>query len=78
MGVMKTVVISEFKAKCIALLKEMNRSGEPLTVTLRGKPLALIEPAKSGERVLGAQKDETQVHGDIVHFSFEKEWDDAG
>ena len=34
----KTVGITEFKAKCIALLNEMERSGEPLTITRRGKP----------------------------------------
>jgi len=72
---MKTVVISEFKAKCIALLKEINRSGEPLTVTLRGKPLARIEPAGTGDRMFGTQKNETEVLGDMVHFSFEKDWE---
>ncbi|KQT31245.1 hypothetical protein ASG29_14855 [Sphingomonas sp. Leaf412] len=34
----KMVGITEFKAKCIALLNEMERSGEPLTITRRGKP----------------------------------------
>ena len=50
---MKTIVISEFKAKCIALLKEINRSGEPLTVTLHGKPIATMGPAATGTRTLG-------------------------
>lgn len=72
---MKTMVVSEFKAKCIASLKEINRSGEPLTVTLRGKPLATIAPATTGERTLGAQKSETKVKGDIVHFDFADEWE---
>ena len=72
---MKTIVISEFKAKCIALLKEINRSGEPLTVTLRGKPLATIEPVATGERTLGTQKSETKVNGDIVAFNFSDEWE---
>lgn len=34
----KMVGITEFKAKCLALLDEMERSGEPLTITRRGKP----------------------------------------
>jgi prevent-host-death family protein len=34
----KMVPATEFKAKCLALIDEMERSGEPLTVTRRGKP----------------------------------------
>ncbi|MBA3353018.1 MAG: type II toxin-antitoxin system Phd/YefM family antitoxin, partial [Blastocatellia bacterium] len=53
---MKTVLISDFKAKCIAMLKQVQKSGEPLTVTLRGRPIARVEPVvqhKSGKRPLG-------------------------
>lgn len=38
------MIISDFKAKCIAALKEVNTSGEPVTVTLRGKPVAVVSP----------------------------------
>ena len=34
----KMVSATEFKAKSLALIDEMQRSGEPLTVTRRGKP----------------------------------------
>ena len=72
---MKRIVISEFKAKCIALLKEINRSGEPLTVTLRGKPIATIGPAATRTRNLGTQKDQTKTKGDIVQFDFSDDWE---
>ena len=72
---MKTVVVSEFKAKCIALLKEMNLSGEPLLITLRGKPLARIEPALADQRLLGAQKDSTISKVDLVHCDFSEDWE---
>jgi antitoxin (DNA-binding transcriptional repressor) of toxin-antitoxin stability system len=71
----KSVIISEFKARCIGILKEINRSGESLTVTLRGNPLAVIEPARSGHRMLGAQQEETRVCGDIVQTDFDQEWE---
>ena len=45
---MKTVIISEFKAKCIAILREAQRTREPVVVTRRGKPLARIEPIYRG------------------------------
>ena len=41
---MKTMIISDFKAKCIAVLKEIERSGEPVVVTLRGRAVARVEP----------------------------------
>ncbi|MGJ3628603.1 type II toxin-antitoxin system Phd/YefM family antitoxin [Sphingomonas sp. MMS24-JH45] len=44
----KMVGITEFKAKCLALLDEMARSGEPLTITRRGRP-SLTLSAKTTE-----------------------------
>jgi len=52
---MKTVLISEFKAKCIKMLKEVQKNGKPLLVTLRSKLIARVEPvAKGKKRQLGA------------------------
>ena len=39
---MKSVAISTFKAQCLTLLEDVARSGEPLLVTKRGKPLARV------------------------------------
>lgn len=39
---MKAVAISTFKARCLALLEDVARTGEPLLVTKRGKPLARV------------------------------------
>src|SRR2546421_11482885 len=76
-GIVKTVLISEVKAKCIQMLKEVQKNGKPLTVTLRGKPLVRIEPAtEEPKRVrLGALKGWGQIKGDIVHGDFEKDWE---
>lgn len=41
---MKTVSATEFKAKCLAILDEVNRTGEPVTVLKRGKPVAQLLP----------------------------------
>jgi prevent-host-death family protein len=42
---MKSVAISTFKAQCLALLDEVARTGRPLLVTRRGKPLARLTAA---------------------------------
>ena len=38
----RTVTATEFKAKCLALLDEVNESGETLTITKRGKAVATV------------------------------------
>jgi antitoxin (DNA-binding transcriptional repressor) of toxin-antitoxin stability system len=45
----KMVGITEFKAKCLALLDEMERSGEPLTITRRGKPSLTLSAKTAAE-----------------------------
>ena len=36
---MTTVQASEFKAKCLALMDQVARTGEPIVVTKNGKPI---------------------------------------
>lgn len=68
----KMVSATEFKAKSLALIDEMQRSGEPLTVTRRGKPSVKLvaeraeKPRRKIEDILGCLKDVTTIHGDIV------------
>ena len=42
---MKSVAVSEFKSHCLSLLEDVARTGEPILVTKRGKPLARITPS---------------------------------
>jgi antitoxin (DNA-binding transcriptional repressor) of toxin-antitoxin stability system len=73
----RTIGISEFKAKCIALLKESQRSGEALIVTLHGQPLVRVEPLPSGARPrrLGALRGSMTIHGDLVDSGFADDWE---
>lgn len=41
---MEEVAISEFKAKCLALLERVRKTRKPLRITRRGKPVAEIVP----------------------------------
>ena len=69
------MLISEFKAKCIKMLKEVQKNGKPLLVTLRGEPIARVEPvAKGKKRQLGALKGRMIIKGDIIKSDFEKDW----
>jgi prevent-host-death family protein len=40
----KVVSATEFKAKCLKLIDEMQKDGEPVTVTKRGKVVAELTP----------------------------------
>jgi prevent-host-death family protein len=65
---MKSVAISTFKAQCLALLEDVARTGTPLLVTKRGKPLARVT---AGDHSRASSPQETLRHtvetlGDIV------------
>jgi len=74
---MKTLAVSDFKAKCIAVLREAQRNGEPLLVTRRGRPLARIEPISedSSKRQLGLHRGRMRIRRDIVGMTSEDDWD---
>ncbi len=65
---MKEVAISEFKAKCLALIDEMQKTRQPIRITRRGKPVAeLVPPAPKRERdLLGFMKGRGKILGDII------------
>jgi len=72
---MKTRFIpaTEFKAKCLALLDEVQREGSSITVTKRGRPVATITPAKNGVKsYLGilADKFDGKAFEDIDSMDF--------
>ena len=74
---MKTMNISEFKSRCIAVLKEAQRSGKGLVVTWRGHPLARVEPIgkHAGRRTLGVFRGRMKIKGDIVHTNASEDWE---
>ena len=43
----RTINITEFKAKCLALLEDIGQHGGTITITKRGCPLATVGPARS-------------------------------
>lgn len=74
---MKTIILSVFKARCIELLREAQRTAEPIIVTRRGRPLARIEPVRdpTPARRFGKQRGRMRIKGDIVHADFSADWE---
>lgn len=75
---MNTLLISDFKAKCLAVLEKVHSGGETVLVTRRGKPLVRVVPAVERSvcpRKLGALAGEASFKGDLVKTGFTDEWE---
>lgn len=42
----RVIAATEFKAKCLAILDEVDGDGGTVTITKRGRPVAVLAPAK--------------------------------
>ena len=65
---MDTIRASEFKAKCLALMDEVARTGKTLVVTKNGKPVAQLcayRPPRA-KSLIGLQKGKVKILGDII------------
>lgn len=40
----RRIPAAEFKARCLRIIKEMNKDGESVTITNRGRPVAVLSP----------------------------------
>jgi prevent-host-death family protein len=71
----RMIKASEFKAKCLALMDEVERTGEPLVITKKGKPVAELVPHRASRpKALGLLKDRLFITGDIIS-PIDVEWD---
>ena len=76
---MKEVAISEFKAKCLALLEQVQKTKKPILVTRFGKPVAEVIPASPKSATtdwIGSMKDTMEIVGDIISpANDESDWE---
>lgn len=76
---MVEVPISEFKAKCLALLEKVRRTRQPIRITRHGKPVAEVvpsEPPVDRSKWIGSMKGKIEIKGDIVSPAFDRdEWE---
>jgi prevent-host-death family protein len=66
---MKEIAISEFKAKCLALLEQVRKTKQPIQITRFGEPVAQIVPPTPREAApnwLGSMADRMDLAGDII------------
>lgn len=71
---MQTLKASEFKARCLKLMDEVNTTGEEIVITKNGKPVSKLVPYRvMASTLLGLHKDRIcSVDEDI--FSSGETW----
>ena len=75
---MKSVKISEFKAKCLRILDEVATKGEPLLITRRGKPIARVLPVHDGggDAWIGSLEGTAMARDDLIEPALDpEEWE---
>jgi len=76
---MNHMPVSKFKASCLELIARVARSGEPLVISKRGKPIADLIPHQRRVRAkggFGCLADTLISMGDIVAPAVdEEEWE---
>jgi len=75
---MKEIAISEFKAKCLALLDQVQKTKNPILVTRFGKPVAEVVPHApiAPADWMGSMRGTMEIIGDIISpATDEDEWE---
>lgn len=63
---MKRIRASAFKARCLAVMKKVQATGEPVIVTKRGTPLVKVVPVEATKSELfGFMSSEFEIVGDV-------------
>jgi prevent-host-death family protein len=66
-GITREIGAGEFKARCLAIMDELNERGGEYVITKRGVPVARLLPVRVERRaLLGSMKGTVKTLGDIV------------
>jgi len=73
---MQTIAAGMFKAKCLAIMDEVQAKREPVTITKNGKPVAQLVPIVDEEKdpIFGFYKGKMEILGDIESPIPASEW----
>lgn len=75
---MKTIAVGRFRARCLAVIDEVQAKREAIVITKRGKPVAKLVPITSGaDEIFGFLAGQGAIVGDIVSPAISaEEWGD--
>jgi prevent-host-death family protein len=75
---MKQIPAGVFKAKCLAIMDEVQANREPVLITKRGKPVAKLVPVNDQPKsIFGFYQGKGEILGDVVAPALTpEEWGD--
>ena len=62
----RTMPAGEFKNRCLALMDEVNETGEEIVITKHGEPVARLAPVREPVALLGMFRDRMSITCDIM------------
>jgi prevent-host-death family protein len=72
----RSINASEFKARCLRVLDEVQATRTEVVITKRGKPVARLGPIGPARGSLrGAWKGMVRIRGDIVHVDWSSDFE---
>jgi prevent-host-death family protein len=71
---MESLSVSEFKAKCLSVLHDVNKQKKRVIITKRGIPIAEVIPHESEEKDIPLE-DTVVFMGDIISPVAEDDWE---
>lgn len=66
---MEEVSVSEFKAKCLAIIERVRKTKKPVCITRHGEPVAELMPPSPSVKArdwIGCMEGKIKITGDIV------------
>ncbi len=66
---MRTMNVTDFKARCLAVLDEVDRTGETVVLVRRGKPIARVVASRAEAKLAPFHQrfgDAIEIVGDVV------------
>jgi len=73
---MRTIAAGHFKQTCLRILDEVWETGDTVTITKRGVPVARLVPVEPATGWLGSMRGTATIAGDIVAPATDPdEWD---
>ena len=77
MAAPRSINASDFKARCLRVLDDVQATRVEVVITKRGKPVARLSPVGPARGSLrGAWKDMVRIRGDIVQVDWSSDFED--
>lgn len=74
----RSINATDFKARCLRVLDDVQTTGAEVVITKRGKPVARLAPiGRTRGSLRGAWKGKARICGDIVHVDWSSEFEAA-